>query len=133
MEHRRLLYVGGLDARVDENTLQAAFIPFGPVKEVEIPIDPVTKSNRGFGFVRFYEIEDAEAARDNMNNAELFGRVLKVDVAKQQKQVTTTKVCWALGIKLSSSYIQGCVAQVANGRSERRQCSIRSKASKCRK
>ena len=92
MEHRKLLYVGGLDSRVDENTLTGAFIPFGPVKEVEIPLDPVTRSNRGFGFVRFHDAEDAEAARDNMNNAELHGRTLKVDVAKQQKTVTTKQV-----------------------------------------
>lgn len=92
MEHRRLLYVGGLDSRVDENTLTAAFVPFGPVKEVEIPKDPVTRTNRGFGFVRFHDVEDAEAARDNMNNAELHGRTLKVDVAKQQKAVTTKQV-----------------------------------------
>lgn len=108
MEHHCLLYVGGLDSRVDENTLNAAFIPFGPIKEVEIPRDQVTKSNRGFGFVRFHDIEDAQAARDNMNDAELYGRTLKVDVAKQQKTFTTKHVSLKqnLGMNSNDSLLQ---------------------------
>ena len=44
----------------------------------------ITGKNRGFGFVQFEEIEDAEDAMDNMHNAELFGRVLTVNIAKAQ-------------------------------------------------
>jgi peptidyl-prolyl isomerase E (cyclophilin E) len=44
----------------------------------------LTGKNRGFGFVQFEEIEDAEDAMDNMHNAELFGRVLTVNIAKAQ-------------------------------------------------
>lgn len=36
---RKMLYVGGLDPSVDEATLHAAFIPFGNIKEVNIPKD----------------------------------------------------------------------------------------------
>jgi len=72
------LYVGGLEESVNESTLHAAFIPFGDVKDVNIPIDHATGKHRGFGFVEFEEKEDATAAIDNMHNAELFGRVLKV-------------------------------------------------------
>ena len=39
---------------------------------------------KGFAFVEFEEEEDAMAAMDNMNNSELYGRVLTVNVAKAQ-------------------------------------------------
>jgi hypothetical protein len=35
--------------------LHAAFIPFGPIKDVDIPLDHQTQKNRGFGFVTFEE------------------------------------------------------------------------------
>lgn len=72
------LYVGGLDETVNEAALHAAFLPFGDIKEVNIPIDHATGKHRGFGFVEYEDKDDAAGAIDNMHNAELFGRVLKV-------------------------------------------------------
>lgn len=68
------LYVGGLEEEVKEDLLKAAFIPFGPIKECNIPLDNETGKNRGFGFVEFEERDDAADAIDNMHNAELNGR-----------------------------------------------------------
>lgn len=79
------LYVGGLEETVNEATLHAAFLPFGEIKEVNIPLDHATGKHRGFGFVEYEEKEDAAAAIDNMHNAELFGRVLKVNYAQPMK------------------------------------------------
>ena len=36
---KKLLYVGGLAEEVDEKTLYNAFIPFGDLVDVQIPID----------------------------------------------------------------------------------------------
>ena len=36
---RRMVYVGGLEQSVSEETLHAAFIPFGNIREVSIPKD----------------------------------------------------------------------------------------------
>lgn len=36
---RYILYVGGLSEEVDQKVLQAAFIPFGEVKSIDVPID----------------------------------------------------------------------------------------------
>jgi len=44
-----------LDEQVTEDVLHAAFIPFGDIKEVSIPLDYRENKNRGFGFVSFYE------------------------------------------------------------------------------
>ena len=35
--------------------LHAAFVPFGDLKDVNIPLDHQTQKNRGFGFVTFVE------------------------------------------------------------------------------
>lgn len=94
MDYKRVLYVGGLAESVSEDLLKAAFIPFGVIKELEIPTEQVPVNNndinsrkvtksRGFGYVEFKEEEDAEAARDNMDQSELHGRVLRVDIAKK--------------------------------------------------
>jgi peptidyl-prolyl isomerase E (cyclophilin E) len=46
--------------------------------------------------VEFEEREDAAAALDNMNNAELYGRVLKVNIAKPMKiKLGSAKPVWA--------------------------------------
>lgn len=36
---RNLLYVGGLENEVTEDILFAAFVPFGPLRSVQIPKD----------------------------------------------------------------------------------------------
>lgn len=46
---------GGLEEQVTTAILHAAFIPFGPIKDVDIPMDHQTQAHRGFGFVTFEE------------------------------------------------------------------------------
>ena len=46
---------GGLDELVTEAVLHAAFLPFGEIKDVSLPVDHGTQKNRGFGFVTFIE------------------------------------------------------------------------------
>jgi RNA recognition motif-containing protein len=41
--------------------------------------------HRGFGYVEFSLAEDALSAIDNMDQSELYGRVIKVNQAKPQK------------------------------------------------
>lgn len=73
---------GGLEETVTVATLRAAFVPFGEVLEIGLPIDQTTQKHRGFAFVQFESADDAADAIDNMDGAELFGRVLKVNVSK---------------------------------------------------
>ncbi|KAJ4960018.1 hypothetical protein NE237_019928 [Protea cynaroides] len=82
---KNTLYVGGLAEEVNEGILHAAFIPFGDIKDVKTPLDQATQKHRSFGFVTFLEREDAAAAMDNMDNAELYGRVLTVNYALPEK------------------------------------------------
>lgn len=83
------VYVGGLDNAVNERILAEAFLPFGEIVEVSLPKPEVPSSpdpHRGFGYVEFEVPGDAKEAIDNMDQSELFGRVIKVAAAKPQKE-----------------------------------------------
>ncbi|KAI7548963.1 hypothetical protein KC343_g13614 [Hortaea werneckii] len=82
------VFVGGLDNQVTTQTLHDAFIPFGEIVDVSLPkpeLQSSTDPHRGFGYVEFSLPEDAREAIDNMDASEIFGRVIKVNQAKPQK------------------------------------------------
>lgn len=83
------IYVGGLDNAVNDRILADAFLPFGEIVEISIPKPELPSSpdpHRGFGYVEFELPGDAKEAIDNMDQSELFGRVIKVAAAKPQKE-----------------------------------------------
>ncbi|TGZ73837.1 hypothetical protein CRM22_001286 [Opisthorchis felineus] len=47
-----------------------------------MPMDYQTEKHRGFAFIEFEEMEDAMSAIDNMNESEIFGRTIRVNVAR---------------------------------------------------
>jgi len=79
---KRTLYVGGLDEQVSPDLVHAAFIPFGEIRTVDMPVDKLTGKHRGFGFIEFEEDIDAQSAVDNMHDSELYGKVLTVNFAR---------------------------------------------------
>lgn len=82
------VYVAGLDHAVSDRILADAFVPFGEVVDVTIPkpeLPTSTDPHRGFGYVEYEAPGDAKEAIDNMDQSELFGRVIKVAAAKPQK------------------------------------------------
>ncbi|XP_026484734.1 peptidyl-prolyl cis-trans isomerase [Vanessa tameamea] len=93
---KRTIYVGGLAEEVDEKVLNAAFIPFGDLVDVQIPLDYETEKHRGFAFIEFENAEDAAAAIDNMNDSELFGRTIRVNIAAPQRiKEGSTRPVWS--------------------------------------
>lgn len=83
------IYVGGLDNAVSVQTIHAAFIPFGEIVDISLPkpdLPSSTDPHRGFGYVEFENATDAKEAIDNMDQSELYGRVIKVAAAKPQKE-----------------------------------------------
>lgn len=51
--NKRVLYVGGLSEEVNEKVLHAAFIPFGDIVDISVPLDYSSQKHRGFAFVEF--------------------------------------------------------------------------------
>ncbi len=83
------IYVGGLSSEVDQQVLKDVFITFGDITDVSLPKPELPSSSdphRGFGYIEFEQQEDAREAIDNMDQSELFGRVIKVAAAKPQKE-----------------------------------------------
>ena len=85
---RSTVYVAGLDTAVNDKILADAFLPFGEIVDVILPkpeLPSAIELHRGFGYVEFEIPRDAKEAIDNMDQSELFGRVIKVAPAKPQK------------------------------------------------
>jgi len=75
---------------VNAASLHAAFLPFGEIADVTLPKQDApnsTEPHRGFGYVEFEDEEDTKDAIDNMDQSELFGKVIKVNAAKPPKNV----------------------------------------------
>jgi RNA recognition motif-containing protein len=107
------VYVGGLDLNVTTQTLQAAFIPFGDIVDISLPKPELPSSkdaHRGFGYVEFEVADDAQEAIDNMDQSELFGRVIRVAPAKPQKDKSE-----GLGSK-TAVWEQVCFALIKDSR-----------------
>lgn len=83
--NKRVVYCGGLSEEVDEKTIEAAFVPFGDIIDVNLPIDFSTQKHRGFAFIEFESAEDANNAIDNLNDSEIFGKTIRVNIAKPIK------------------------------------------------
>ncbi|EQK98906.1 hypothetical protein G6O67_001497 [Ophiocordyceps sinensis] len=82
------VFVGGLSQVVTGSHILDAFIPFGEIVRVQLPKSTArdsTDTHRGFAYVEFEQSADAEEAIDNMDQSELFGRILKVSQAKAPK------------------------------------------------
>ncbi|RUS90556.1 hypothetical protein EGW08_001644 [Elysia chlorotica] len=94
--NKRLVYVGGCAEEVDDKILHSAFIPFGEIVDIQMPLDYETEKHRGFGFIEFESAEDAAHAIDNMNDSELFGRTIRVNLAKPMKvKEGASRAVWA--------------------------------------
>jgi RNA recognition motif-containing protein len=76
------IYVGNLSYTTTEENLQDAFAAFGSVKSASILTDRETGRSRGFGFVEMESDDEAEAAINGMNGADLDGRRLTVNEAR---------------------------------------------------
>lgn len=50
--------------------------------------------SRGFAFIEFESEDDAADALENMDGAELFGKVLRCNIAKAQPKLTEGKAVW---------------------------------------
>ena len=77
---KRTLYVGGLEESVTLDVLRAAFVPFGELVDVNLPTDPSGQKHRGFAFVQFGSVQDAQRAARAMDGTSLRGRRVNVRV-----------------------------------------------------
>ncbi|KAG2153647.1 uncharacterized protein EDB93DRAFT_207106, partial [Suillus bovinus] len=82
------IYVGNLSWNTTDDTLRNAFSSYGPVLDSIVMRDRDTGRSRGFGFVTYGTTEEANHAIANMNEQELDGRRIKVNLANPRSSGT---------------------------------------------
>jgi cold-inducible RNA-binding protein len=80
------LFVGSLSWNTDDRALRDAFALHGEVTEATVITDRDTGRSRGFGFVTFEDDEAADTAVAALNQTEMDGRTIKVDVAQAKNR-----------------------------------------------
>lgn len=78
------LFVGGLSHDTTSDGLRDAFKKYGPVIDAVVVTDRDTGASRGFGFVTMGNRKDAPRAIEGLNESELDGRTIFVNVATER-------------------------------------------------
>lgn len=71
------IFVGGLDKDATENDLRKVFSEVGEVIEVRLLMNPQTKKNKGFAFLRFATVEQAKRACAQLKHPVVLSQLLK--------------------------------------------------------
>lgn len=80
------IFVGGIPFRLDDAGLKEAFAAYGEVSSAKVITDKFTGRSRGFGFVEMPDDEAAKKAIAELNNSDLQGRNIVVNVAEERKE-----------------------------------------------
>ncbi|WFC98363.1 hypothetical protein MYAM1_001090 [Malassezia yamatoensis] len=78
------VYVGNLSWNTTDDGLAHAFSPFGQLTDYIVMKDRDTGRSRGFGFVTFVTQQEADAAIAALNEQELDGRRIRVNMANSR-------------------------------------------------
>ena len=80
------LFVGGLPYKVTDERLEEVFSVHGSVDSARVVTDKYTGESRGFGFVEMSTPTEATAAAEGLNETELDGRRITVEVARPREE-----------------------------------------------
>lgn len=78
------LFVCGLAPEVQDDDLIEIFKPYGEIQSVKVMLDIHTGKSRCIAFVKFYHVDDAEAALEALNGSLLCGQHITVRVANSR-------------------------------------------------
>jgi RNA recognition motif-containing protein len=80
------IYVSNIPYQTTEEEMREAFAAFGNVSSARIIKDKMTGKSRGFGFVEMGNDDEARAALEGMNGAELSGRKINAREARPREE-----------------------------------------------
>ncbi|OGE50377.1 hypothetical protein PENARI_c017G09810 [Penicillium arizonense] len=89
---KRTLFVRSLPASATTESLAEHFSQSYVIKHAVVVSDPKTKVSKGFGFVTFADLEDAENALKELNGSKFDGKIIRVDYAEPRKREIDEKV-----------------------------------------
>ena len=80
------IYVGNIDERCTDPLVWELMLQAGPVVNVHLPKDRVTRIHQGYGFVEFASEQDADYAIEIMTQMRLWGKAVRVNKASADKR-----------------------------------------------
>jgi RNA recognition motif-containing protein len=80
------LFVGNLSYQTMENDLQDYFSQAGAVNSVNLMMDKMTGKSRGFAFIEFANLDEANKAIEEFHNKDFQGRALTVNIARPREE-----------------------------------------------
>nr|XP_016461975.1 PREDICTED: branchpoint-bridging protein-like [Nicotiana tabacum] len=82
------LYIGYLPPTLDDDGLINLFSPFGTIVMAKVIKDRLSGLSKGYGFVKYADVQQANSAIASMNGHRLDGRTIAVRVAGKPPQPT---------------------------------------------
>ena len=80
------LFVGGLPYSIASSQLEEMFSKFGTVVSVSVITDRDTGRSKGFAFVEMENDKEADEAIEKLNETELEGKKIVVNVARPREE-----------------------------------------------
>lgn len=84
VKSKNKLFVANLPWTLKSKDLKDIFSKYGEVSYAKVILDRETKKSKGFGFIEFVNPQEAAKAVEEMNEAEINGRVIKLDFAVEK-------------------------------------------------
>jgi RNA recognition motif-containing protein len=78
------IFIGSLPYSVKANDLKEFFEEYGEVSSSKIITDKATGRSKGYGFIEMMDENAAKKAIDELNGAEVEGRTIVVNEAKER-------------------------------------------------
>ncbi|XP_068649685.1 uncharacterized protein [Aristolochia californica] len=87
------IFVGGLDKDVTDEDLKKVFGAIGEVTEVRLMMNPQTKKNKGFAFLRFATVKQAKRAVTELKNPVINGKQCGVSPSQDSDTLFLGNIC----------------------------------------
>jgi RNA recognition motif-containing protein len=78
LDRRTNLLVKNISKDISAHSLFNMFRHFGDIKSCKLVLDYLGNS-KGYGYVSFYRVDDADRAKNELNDKELSGKLIKVN------------------------------------------------------
>ncbi len=80
------LFVGGLPYTVTSSQLEEIFSKFGKIVSCDVITDRYSGQSKGFAFVEMEKDKEADEAIEKLNDTEMEGRKIAVNVARPREE-----------------------------------------------
>ncbi|KAJ4725603.1 zinc finger CCCH domain-containing protein 25-like [Melia azedarach] len=80
------VFVGGIPFDLTEGDLLAVFAQYGEIVDVNLVRDKGTGKSKGFAFIAYEDQRSTILAVDNLNGAQILGRIIRVDHVSNYKK-----------------------------------------------